>query len=580
MSTATRAPQIGRIRLSDQPDGDGFHRSWVQILPEGHYDHPEFGDIDLTRPVLDELIRNFHERARGIDIALDYDHQARKGDSKAPGWIEALQYRPALGETPAGLWAHVRWTSIGLADVKGQLYRYLSAEFHPTYHNDITGKDYKNVLMGLTLTNRPFMKNMPAIALSEVSTRSWGSVNKSELPDSCFLDSKNRRLPIYEGAGPKGADGRYTKRGKLNINAVHAALAAVHGARSGKAMTGLPAGTAERLQRLAATYSNSDDSADGGGGKGMSEVRDLNDPSLYEDEAESARYELADSSKGKKGGKKGKNAPTPDDEGAADDEQENGEEFDDDEDAAAMDDDTGGDDYAEEDADGADDDIDHLPARQRAASKVKGKSGGSKQMSEHADEALTLDEMRREIAELRRENYANKAAVILAGFESGTFQFTATEAKTVSKKDGTPLGGKAVTRTGNYKLAPKALRAVREWLHSDAAYTLSESSRRDVLRVFETIAAGVVDLSVRGSSHDMERQKTVTLKSPSLRAVGKAADRDVALVEAATELAASRGDDFETLRRLQAQQSREGIEASRKVQQYYALAERQLTTAD
>ncbi|HET8909713.1 MAG TPA: phage protease [Ktedonobacterales bacterium] len=570
MATAIRAPQIGLIRLNDLPDGDGFHRSWVMVLPEGEYQHDEFGNIDLTRPVLDEMVRNFTDNARGIDIALDYDHQASKGESKAPGWIEALQYRPAAGETPAGLWANVRWTEIGLSDVKGQIYRYLSAEFKPTYKNDITGKSYHNVLVGLTLTNRPYMKHMPAIKLSEVSTRAWSSVNKSELPDSCFLDSANRRLPIYEGAGTKGADGRYTKRGKLNLNGLHAALAAVHGAHTGKAMTGLPAGTVARIERLAAKYSKSDESADGGMG-----MADLNDMSLYEDEAESAHYELADTKKQAKGKVINKNKPDDDNE---DDE---GMEYDDgDDDAAEMDDgDSDADEYAEEDADSGDDDIDHLPARQKNAASVKGKGGskgGSSKMSEQ-EEALTLDEMRRELAALRRENYASKAEVILKGFEAGSFQFSATEARTVSKRNGAPLDGKTIMRSGNYKLAPKALKAVRAWLTSDAAYTLSESSRREVLGVFETIAAGVVDLSVRGSSHDMERQKTVVAKSPTYQAVSKPAERDLLLTETAGEIAAERGKDLDTLRQVQRQPSREGIEAAQELQRIYALAERRVT---
>lgn len=572
MLKATRtmgiAPQIGLIRLNDLPDGDGFHRSWVMVLPEGEYQHDEFGNIDLTRPVLDEMVKNFDENARGIDIALDYDHQASKGESKAPGWIEALQYRSAQGATPAGLWAKVRWTEIGLSDVKGQIYRYLSAEFKPTYKNDITGKSYSNVLVGLTLTNRPYMKHMPAIKLSEVSTRAWSSVNKSELPDSCFLDPKNRRLPIYEGAGEKGEDGRYTKRGKLNINGVHAALAAVHGAHTGKPMSGLPAGTVARIERLAAKYSKSES---GDGGTGMAE-RDLNDLSLYEDAEESARYELADS---KASTKKAKQQAPAYDNDADDDELAENED-----DADMMDD--GEDDaesYDDRDEDSGDEDIDHLPGDQKNRKKAKGK-GGSPKMSEYDDEAVTLDELRRELAELRRENYASKAEVILSGFERGTFQFTSTEARTVSKKTGQPLDGKTIKRSGNYKLAPKALKAVREWLFSDAAFTLSESSRRDVLRVFETIAAGVVDLSVRGSSHDMEREKTVSLKSPRERAVSKLQERDVLLAETAAEIAAERGKDIDTLRKLQTQYyTREGIEASQELKSIYALAESRVQRA-
>lgn len=90
---------------------------------------------------------------------------------------------------------------------------------------------------------------------AEVSTRSWGSVDKTKLPRSCFLvaDSENRsewKLPVYEGAGELDAEGRYSRRGRLNANAVRAALAAVAGARSGKPMA-VSEAVKGRLQRLA-----------------------------------------------------------------------------------------------------------------------------------------------------------------------------------------------------------------------------------------------------------------------------------------------------------------------------------------
>lgn len=256
------------LQLGEQGT-DGFHRSWIPILPEGAYDHPQWGTLDFSEDTLQQIKQNFDAGVRGIEIALDYDHKASEGDSKAPGWIEKLDFGDAIGkgdspEMTHGLWAYVRWTRLGLADIKDQIYRYVSAEVKPEYHADITGKDYKNVLVGATLTNRPFMKNMPSISLAEISRKPWGSVNKSKLPRSCFLikgtpDNKDSwKLPVYEGAGPLDADGHYTQRGALNINGVKAALGAIHGARSGQNMSGVPAGTVQRLQNLLKKYSGGD----------------------------------------------------------------------------------------------------------------------------------------------------------------------------------------------------------------------------------------------------------------------------------------------------------------------------------
>lgn len=91
---------------------------------------------------------------------------------------------------------------------------------------------------------------------AEVSDRDWSSVDKSKLPRACFLwttgDKKEDwHLPVYEGAGEVGEDGMYSQRGALNANAVRAALAAVGGARTGKAMS-VPSEIKAKLDRLAA----------------------------------------------------------------------------------------------------------------------------------------------------------------------------------------------------------------------------------------------------------------------------------------------------------------------------------------
>ncbi len=166
------------VRLAD--GGDGFKRSWIMILPEGEFEHPKWGKLDLTRRTLDEMVQNFNERARGIDIALDYDHKASSGDSRAPGWIEAMEVRPAKAGAPAGLWAKVRWTPIGLQDIKDQIYRYVSAEFKEDYEDNVSGDKHHNVIIGATLTNRPFMKQMPAVKLKDYSQAQRDAMDDSD----------------------------------------------------------------------------------------------------------------------------------------------------------------------------------------------------------------------------------------------------------------------------------------------------------------------------------------------------------------------------------------------------------------
>ena len=287
MATATlralrrggQSAAVGRVLLADvgSASADGFHRSWVMLFPEGSFEHEQYGHLDFTHRRLADIKANFDRRVRHIDIALDANHD----QDKATGWLEALELReagrdPHTGEAvPAGLWGRVRWTPLGLRYLKDQIYRYFSPEFGP-WKDPENGKEYKDVLLGGGLTNRPFLKRMSAVQLSDVSTRPWSQVDKTCLPDSAFLDPKNRRLPIYEGTGPTDAKGRYTQRGKLNINGVKAARAAVGGAHTGTPMTGLPAGTAAKLDRLWARYGGGGDGKDGGEKAGQKQMFDKN----------------------------------------------------------------------------------------------------------------------------------------------------------------------------------------------------------------------------------------------------------------------------------------------------------------
>lgn len=90
-----------------------------------------------------------------------------------------------------------------------------------------------------------------------VSNKSWASVDKSKLPASCFLwveDPEKKttwHLPYREGAGGIDSDtGMYKSAGPINIGAVRAIMAALGGARTGKAMS-VPATVKTKAENLA-----------------------------------------------------------------------------------------------------------------------------------------------------------------------------------------------------------------------------------------------------------------------------------------------------------------------------------------
>lgn len=282
-SGVMRFPDVlQRVTRFDETGTDGFHRSWIMLFPVGHYEHEQYGELDFTPEKLRRIKQQYDQRVRHIDAALDVDHRAAHDDSRATGWIESLELRDAApdGSAPAGLWGCIKWTPYGMQFLSSDEYRYFSPEFGP-WEDPQSHEKWDDVLIGGALTNRPFLKTMPAIALAErdaehrskdvttqggqaatqaISRRPWGSVDKTQLPAACFLivgdpaKKSTWRLPVYEGAGALGADGMYARRGPLNLNAVKAAYADVNGAQSGKPMQGVSASVKARLARWRARY--------------------------------------------------------------------------------------------------------------------------------------------------------------------------------------------------------------------------------------------------------------------------------------------------------------------------------------
>lgn len=147
---------LPRIELED----GARNVSTLQVLPEGKFKHPWYGDLDFTAPTLRAMQRNFDRKVLGIDIMVDEGHDR----SKSLGWFRAIKHRSdheMNGVKYAGLFAEVEWTDLGRSLLERDIYRYFSAEVGSFVGPD--GKKYPNVLFGGGLTNRPFFKQMPAV---------------------------------------------------------------------------------------------------------------------------------------------------------------------------------------------------------------------------------------------------------------------------------------------------------------------------------------------------------------------------------------------------------------------------------
>ncbi len=140
-------------------ENDQVHSSWIHALPLGEYTHPVFGKIQVTAERAKRFAESVKNKVRGVDPSINYNHN---NVDVASGWVKDAETKDT------GLWLFVEWTKNAAQKIKDKEYRYFSAEYYDKW-KDPTGKEHQDVLFGGALTNRPYMKNLLPINLSEAS---------------------------------------------------------------------------------------------------------------------------------------------------------------------------------------------------------------------------------------------------------------------------------------------------------------------------------------------------------------------------------------------------------------------------
>jgi phage I-like protein len=164
--------------------------SEIEVLTEGYWKHPEYGDIEITPEDIDKFVQNFNDKTRKIDIAVDQEH---KPDLGAAGWFRELKKVVEDGITK--LKAKVEWTAMGKDLLSNGIYKYFSPEFDFEYEDFETHDMFENVLLGGALTNRPYFKSLAPVQLSEnvfISLKKGGEnkMTKEEIKAKLVADSK------------------------------------------------------------------------------------------------------------------------------------------------------------------------------------------------------------------------------------------------------------------------------------------------------------------------------------------------------------------------------------------------------
>ena len=124
------------------PYGDNFDNGWAA------------GPQTIDRAYGEQIAANFRANVTQVGVPLDIEHE----QGPAPGWVTGVEARED------GVYAQVDWTPLGQQLVGDRVYRYVSPEWFLQWQRGIDGQVFDRVLTRLSLTNKPFFSNLPALA--------------------------------------------------------------------------------------------------------------------------------------------------------------------------------------------------------------------------------------------------------------------------------------------------------------------------------------------------------------------------------------------------------------------------------
>lgn len=147
---------------SDQPiilkDVDGKKMSTIQMLKMGTFEHPMWGRLEFNTKVFGSFIKNFNSGIPQNELALDFKHMSENG---AAAWIKKVFSKSG------GLFFEVEWTPKGQQSVEDKEFKFTSVEYVEQYKDRESNRLHGPTILGGGLTNRPFIKGMSPIAMSE-----------------------------------------------------------------------------------------------------------------------------------------------------------------------------------------------------------------------------------------------------------------------------------------------------------------------------------------------------------------------------------------------------------------------------
>lgn len=125
----------------------------VPVFPKpGTYSHPTYGDISFTPERIANFVQGFKSAIYQKHIPIDAEHETKL--SGALGYINDL-----VVNGDGSVDAAVDWTDRGRSLVTNDRFKYVSPEWYDRWEQPDTNVEFQDVLVGLALTTRPFLKD-------------------------------------------------------------------------------------------------------------------------------------------------------------------------------------------------------------------------------------------------------------------------------------------------------------------------------------------------------------------------------------------------------------------------------------
>lgn len=205
-------------RTKGQALADMFIRRWVHLAPYGvRTGHPK-GDLDLRRPTITKIIREFEANPNPLQVDFEHASLEPHPDGQpipAAGWIHALQMRDKGPH--AGLWGYVYWTQEAADLIRAGKYLYNSPVIVKGKPDGTTNKPVEIQLWNGALTNSPFLKGQQPLAMRDEMPEKE-NVTTPAVPAKSDLEVLVEQLLALSGMDAEALKKAFAAKGKAVAN--------------------------------------------------------------------------------------------------------------------------------------------------------------------------------------------------------------------------------------------------------------------------------------------------------------------------------------------------------------------------